>query len=183
MDPFIGEVRAFAFNYPPEGWIVCDGSLVPLAQQQTLYSIIGTTFGGDGRQTFKVPNLCGTAVMGQGAAPGLSPAPWGLRSGAEGISLVEDQLPSHDHTVTGRLTTDPTQMTATPGPDVGLSRGYVLSSPAAPVRVYSRQDEVNTTLSPQAIGTTGQSQPHENRQPFLTVLYCIASDGVYPTRP
>lgn len=173
-EPFLAEIRIFSFNFAPRGWAYCDGQLLPIAQNTSLFSLIGTTYGGDGRTTTALPNLQGRSPMHPGRGPGLTARKLGERVGTETVSLNEAQIPSHNHTWTS------TNNDATSTQPAGLyvskhqddNRGFM----------YKINPSLNATFASAAIGTGGGSQPHENMQPYLTLGFCIALVGTYPSR-
>lgn len=189
MDAYIGEVRPMAISFAPYGWIECNGQLVSITDYQALYAVIGTIYGGDGRSTFAVPNLNGRSPMGVGNAIGSGVGgPIGTLQGTEGVTLTSpNQLPAHSHTLTMEnilLSSGTSNVTAAPVPSGSwLSRPIHITSettgPAIPFMTQGVQP--NTTLQPNTVGAAGQAQPHENRQPFLTVRFCINWDGTFPT--
>ncbi|MEZ4870008.1 MAG: tail fiber protein [Caldilineaceae bacterium] len=174
-EPFIGQITMFAGNFAPRGWAFCDGQLLPIAQYNALFSILGTTYGGDGRTTFALPDLRGRVAMHPGHGPGLSGHQLGERSGAEAINLTVAQMPTHNHTVTAQL------RAATESPDNESPTGAVLA--ASEIYANSTPD---ATMAPAAIQVTeanaGGSQPHSNLQPYQCVNFIIALEGIYPSR-
>lgn len=167
-EPFIGEIRPFSFNFAPRGWALCSGQILPINQNQALFSLLGTTYGGNGQTTFALPNLNGRVAISSGQGAGLSSHTLGEVSGTETVTLTSNQIPQHNHlaqTASASTTTDPTG--ALPGP----TSGHNLYDP-----------NVNTTMNPQAIGVAGGSQPHNNLQPYGTTTYCIALQGIFPPR-
>lgn len=178
MDAFIGEIRLMGFGITPKGWLPCTGQLLSIAQNQALFSLLSTTYGGDGRTTFGLPDLRSRAIVGTGQGVGLQPYSLGQRAGTESVTLSLDQMPNHGHTVSARLK-------ASTGPD---SNGPANAYPAATEDgsgAYST-GAPNATLSAGIVtGTTtaiGGNQPHENRQPVLGMNYCIAITGYFPSR-
>jgi microcystin-dependent protein len=179
-DPFIGQITLFPFNFAPEGWADCAGQMLPIQQHTALFSLLGTTYGGDGLRTFALPNLSGRVAVSQGKPAGsASNYILGDRGGAETVALAPAALPPHSHALnatTGQATTTvpsgalfATSMTAAARqPD----RGYIYSA-ATP----------DTALAPNAVAPAGSSQPHNNVQPSLALRYCIALQGIYPMRP
>jgi len=171
-EPFLSEIRMLAFNFAPRGWSLCDGQLLPIAQNQALFALLGTTFGGDGVQTFGLPDLRSRAPVHFGQGPGGSLYSLGQRGGVENHVLTTAELPPHLHVPAASASA------ATSG---AASAGMALATPAAskPYRNGS------TTLVPVAAGATafaGGSQPHTNMQPYLTVLFAIALQGIFPSR-
>lgn len=174
QDPFLGEIRMFAGNFAPRGWAFCDGALLPISQNSALFSILGTTYGGDGRTTFALPDLRGRAPIHAGNGPGLTDRRLGQLGGSESVTLTVAQLPAHNHTA--QLNADST---------VAISdrpTGLLPARNAASTPQYG--DTVNTTLSGNAIliGATGGGQSVPIMQPYLTVHYIIALVGTFPSR-
>ncbi|WP_404392364.1 phage tail protein [Pseudoalteromonas phenolica] len=176
-EPFIGEVRMFAFNYAPRGWAFCDGQLLPIAENTALFAIIGTTYGGDGRTTFAVPDLEARAPMQPGHAPGLSYRRLGDIEGVIKVFLTEGQIPPHNHDVqvSGTLGTDE-------NPDAQYA-GFIEVLPGEQGVKSYKDSPLNTGLmSVDAIDTAGAGDGHYNVQPMLVVNFCIALDGIFPPR-
>ena len=171
-EPFLGEIKVFAGNFAPVGWAFCQGQLLSIAQNTALFSLLGTTYGGDGSQTFALPDLRGRAVIHQGQGPGLSNYVEGEIAGAESVTLDQPQLPSHSHSMVGNTAgaTAPD-----PGPTVAMG------ATATGEPIYGSVTEP-VALSQQAVTLTGSGQPHENRQPFLAISYIIAHQGIFPSR-
>ena len=172
MDPFVAEIRIFPFNFAPKGWAWCDGQLLPLSQNTALFSLLGTTYGGNGMSNFALPDLQGRAPMHPGQGPGLSLHDLGETGGSETVTLLESEIPAHTHV----LMADPNvSETADPGGN-SLARSSSLN-------VY--QTNVNQNLvnmSDSTIAPTGGDQSHNNMQPYLTFYFCIALQGVFPPR-
>lgn len=170
MDPFVAEIRIFPFNFAPKGWAFCDGQLLPLSQNTALFSLLGTTYGGDGKSNFALPDMQGNAPMHPGQGPGLSLHDLGETGGSETVSLLESEIPSHSHSEAASATdaTDPT------GAGQLFAKGAGIGMYAAPGAV--------TPLSPNAVAPAGGDQPHNNLQPYLTLNFCIALQGVFPPR-
>lgn len=172
-DPFVAEVRIFPFNFAPKGWAWCDGQILPLSQNTALFSLLGTTYGGDGKSNFALPDLQSRAPMHPGQGPGLSLHDLGETGGSETVSLLQSEIPSHSHTL--RCTVeDATQGTLSNGVTISTSTGGSLY-----------QSTTNTNLvpmSPQALSPAGGDFPHNNMQPYLTFYFCIALQGVFPPR-
>jgi len=180
-DITMGEIRIVGFNFAPEGWAACNGQLLPISQYDALYSLLGTTFGGDGINTFAVPNMNGRAVVGaQGQGPGLSNYPPGTLLGSAGVSLTSNQIPNHGHTVAVPFQAVPSG-TAT----ASAAGNFPAASPTA--KPYAPTATAGATLNPQAltvaVGVTGASAPHNNLQPVLALNYIIATQGIYPSQP
>lgn len=170
QQPFIGEVDLVAFNFPPAGWAFCDGSLVPIAENQALFSLIGTTFGGDGQSTFALPDLRGRRALGMGQGPGLSPYVLGQSGGEEQVSLTVGQIPAHSHTFFA---------SAAHGNSLQPGGNYWAS--ASQVNLYSTNSS-HVAMAPPAIGMTGGGQPHDNRSPYLVMNYIISLFGIFPSQ-
>lgn len=174
MDPYIGEIRIFAGNFAPKNWAFCNGQLLSIAQNTALFSILGTSYGGDGKVTFGLPNLQGGITIGQGNGPGLSPRQVGETGGTPAVTLVGTQIPSHGHTFTGE---GAEANTTSPGGNfVAANRG--LSPYTAPNAPGLNVRPMNAA----AVGVSGSSAPHNNMQPYLGLNYIIALFGVFPPR-
>ena len=170
-EPFIAEIRIFAGNFAPRGWAFCNGQLLPISQNTALFSLIGTTYGGDGRSTTALPNLAGRIPMHPGRGPGLTSRRLGQRGGVEMVSLTEAQMPNHTHTVEAL----PNQaLLKTPSNSRGIARSRFGSA-------YHSSSNLKA-MADQAIPNTGGSQPHNNLQPFLVMNFIIALVGLYPSR-
>jgi microcystin-dependent protein len=169
-DPFIAEIRAFPFNYAPQGWASCDGQLLPISQNTSLFSLLGTTYGGDGNSTFALPNLQSRTPMHPDQSPGLSPRLLGEAGGTQEVTLLDAQMPSHSHACSASVR-----------PSDSLNPGAL--APGTGNNMYAPANGAAfTTASPQALASVGGSQPHNNLQPYLTFYFCIALQGVYPSR-
>jgi len=172
-DQFVAEIRIFPFNFPPTGWAFCNGQLMPISQNTALFSLLGTTYGGDGMSTFALPDLQGSVPMQPGQGPGLSLRDLGERSGSETVTLLESEMPTHVHGLMASVE-DGTQGTLTNGITLATSVGGTL---------YHSNTATNlTTMHPQTAAVTGGDQPHNNLMPYLTLNFCIALQGVYPPR-
>ena len=173
-DPFVAEIRIFPFNFAPRGWAWCDGQLLPLSQNTALFSLLGTTYGGNGQSNFALPDLQGSAPMHPGQGPGLSLHDLGETGGSDTVTLLESEIPIHPHSIMAN--TSPGQLT-TPGADRGLARSqggsaYIPGSPAPTV----------VAMAPQTFAPAGGSLPHNNLMPYLTFYFNIALQGVFPPR-
>jgi microcystin-dependent protein len=169
-DPFVAEIRIFPFNFAPQGWAWCDGQLLPLSQNTALFSLLGTTYGGNGKSNFALPDLQGRAPMHPGQGPGLSLHDLGETGGAETVSLLESEIPAHSHLVR-----------TSPGlSDGSAAEGGTLST-AEGANIYGAAQNL-VAMSPQALAPAGGDQPHNNLQPYLTFYFCIALQGVFPPR-
>lgn len=171
MDPFVGEIQIFAGNFAPRGWAFCNGQLLPISQNTALFSLLGTNYGGDGRSTFALPNLQGVVPIQWGQGAGLSDYVIGETGGQDTVTLLTSEIPSHTHQLKG--TTD-TGNTNSPS-------GNVLGENAGGVNNYS--DSTNSSMNALTANTAGSSLPHNNMQPYLTLNYIIALQGVFPPRP
>lgn len=175
MDPFVAEIRILPFNFPPKGWAFCDGQLLPLSQNTALFSLLGTTYGGDGKSTFALPDLQGSAAMHPGQGPGLSLRDLGEIGGAETVTLLISEMPFHTHQVQGFQTVEGDQL----GPN---ANGQSLLAKSSNGALYNAAGPV-VTMAPQSLAPAGGSLPHNNMQPYLTLNFCIALQGVFPARP
>lgn len=168
-DPFIGELALFPYNFAPRNFATCEGQILAIASNTALFSLLGTTFGGDGRSTFGLPDLRGRMMRGVGQGPGLNYVSLGEQSGAESVALITSELPIHSHAgmpvATGRRTRTPSASSGASG---------VLDVPA-----YG----TTTDGSPSLVGAPGGSQPHNNLSPYLVLTPCIALTGIFPQRP
>jgi microcystin-dependent protein len=170
-DPFVAEIRIFPFNFAPRGWAWCDGQLLPLSQNTALFSLLGTTYGGNGQSNFALPDLQGRAPMQPGQGPGLSLHDLGEAGGSETVTLLESEIPSHTHTLGA-------QNIALGG--VVTPSGNTLNRPASG-NLYSTSLSA-VTMAPEGIASAGGDAPHNNMQPYLTFYFCIALQGVFPPR-
>lgn len=171
-DPFVAEIRIFPFNFAPKGWAWCDGQLLPLSQNTALFSLLGTTYGGNGKSNFALPDLQGCVPMHPGQGPGLSLHDLGERGGTETVSLLESEVPSHSHGLLADALDAGDTNVPNPSASLALSSGGMLYQQTPP----------NTQLAEDALAVTGGDQPHNNMQPYLTFYFCIALQGVFPPR-
>ncbi|WP_021027600.1 phage tail protein [Comamonas sp. B-9] len=174
-EPFVGEIQIFGFNFPPQGWASCSGATLPIQQNTALFSLLGTQYGGNGQTTFQLPNLTGRAACNQGQGPGLTPRVIGETFGSAAVTLNSQQIPNHTHTLQFFNQGDPAKRLSTPQANAALN----LPSQAAS-KFFASPGEM-TSLSPTALQPAGGSQPHENRQPYLAMNFCIALQGVFPS--
>jgi microcystin-dependent protein len=169
-EPYIGTIMLFAGNFAPQGWAQCDGQLLPISQYDALFSLIGTTYGGDGQTTFALPDLRSRVPVHQGRGPGLSSYTIGENGGVESVTLTAGQLAAHTH------------------PALGNSGAGTQNSPAggvwagSSVSIYSAGASANTAMSPAAVSNSGGSQPHDNMLPFTAFNFCIALEGIFPSQ-
>jgi len=173
MDPFVAEIRIFPFNFAPKGWAFCDGQLLPISQDTALFSLLGTFYGGDGKSTFALPDLQGNVAMHTDQYRGGGQYPIGSPGGSDYVTLLTSEMPAHAHTVQ----VDTSALNTT----LASPRNAVLGN-TAPHKIYSANATPASSMSPFMIGVNGGSLPHNNLQPYLTLNYCIALQGVYPPR-
>jgi microcystin-dependent protein len=171
-DPFVAEIRIFPFNFAPKGWAMCNGQLLPISQNTALFSLLGTTYGGDGKSTFALPDLQGSVPLHPGQGPGLGLYDLGQVGGSEFVTLLQSEIPAHSHNVVASAST--ANRTAPAGNSVARATG------ATP---YIAAGGATTSLAPQALSVAGSGLPHNNLQPYLTLNFCIALQGVFPPRP
>lgn len=170
--PYIGEVRLFGGNFAPVGWNFCDGSLLSIAQWSALFNLIGTTYGGDGLNTFGVPDLRGRAVIHQGTGAGLSPYVIGQPVGVENVTVTTQQMALHPHTFSGNNSGGTSPNPATTAVLAAAPTGYdIYDGTGTPTALIAR-----------SVSNTGGSAPHNNRQPCLAITYIIALEGIYPSQ-
>ncbi len=172
MAPYVGEIRMFAGNFEPNGWMFCQGQTLPIAENEVLFQLIGTTYGGDGEETFNLPNLAGRAALHVGTGPDGTTYQLGEMAGVEQVTLTTQQIPSHTHPVMASVD----QATSSnPGQNV-------LAVTGSGDNVYTADPSPAVALNPAAVGPVGGSQPHENTQPFLCINFIISLFGVFPTQ-
>jgi microcystin-dependent protein len=169
-DPFVAEIRIFPFNFPPKGWAFCDGQILPISQNTALFSLLGTTYGGDGKATFALPDIRGRAVMHPEQGQGLSERALGEQNGADAVTLLQSEIPVHAHT-----------MQASEGDGIERGPGGQLLATGIAISQYQAPGG-QTNLAGQAVTPTGGDQPHNNLQPYLTLNFNIALQGVFPPR-
>jgi microcystin-dependent protein len=172
-DPFVAEIRIFGFNFAPRGWALCDGQLLPISQNTALFSLLGTTYGGNGKTNFALPDLQGNAAMHPGQGQGLSLRDLGETGGEETVTLLVSEIPAHAHSLMAQ--TEPANAQI-PSPALCLTR-------SAGGNAYSTTTTGLQNMALQAIGPAGGGLPHNNMQPYLTLNFCIALQGVFPPRP
>ena len=166
--PFLSEIRIFSFNFAPKGWAMCNGQMLPINTNQALFSLLGTTYGGDGRATFALPNLQGRATLHVGNGHVL-----GERAGTETHAVTLAEMPAHTH---------PAHADATPGDATTFNPTGALPGNTAPTLLYSDGSSSRVAMAPAMVSNYGGSQPHENRQPYLALNFCIAVQGIFPSR-
>ncbi len=165
MEPFLGQIMPVGFNFAPRGWALCEGQLLSISANTALFSLLGTTFGGDGRTTFGLPDLRGRSIVGVGNGPGLSPISWGEKAGAENHTLTVAQMPSHSHNIT-----------------VNSAAGEESDPTGKHIAAHTDAFAENATGNLAAPSNTGGSQSFNIRNPFLGIYMCIATQGIYPSR-
>ena len=175
--PFIGEIQLYGFNFNPRGWAFCNGATLAISQNTALFSLLGTTYGGNGQTTFQLPNFAGRAGVAAGNGPGLQPRSLGQTFGANTVTLTANQIPGHTHGMQLFAQNDVTKRAGTPSANNALS---VSSNSAVTAFVASPAD---TSFAPNMVqASVGGGQPHENQQPYLGVNFCIALQGIFPSR-
>ena len=181
-DQFVAEIRIFPFNFAPTGWAFANGQLLPISQNTALFSLLGTTYGGDGKSTFALPDMQGNAPMQPGQGQGLSLRDLGETSGTESITLLVSEMPVHAHQLFG--SESPEATTNTPGPTVLPSKPLADSGTSAGIiGAYSATAPGNAMMAFQGLSIAGGGLPHNNMQPYLTLSFCIALQGIFPARP
>lgn len=176
--PYIGEIQLFGFNFAPKDWALANGATLPIAQNTALFSLLGTTYGGNGQTTFQLPNLMTQAACNQGQGPGLAQRTIGEAFGENSVTVLQTQMPAHTHGLQLFHQTDASKLVGTPAAGNAISfpksvptKAFVAGTPPPPI----------TAFAGNVIGVAGGSQPHENRQPYLAVNFCIALYGVFPS--
>lgn len=172
-DPFVAEIRIFPFNFAPKGWAFCDGQILPISQNTALFSLLGTTYGGDGKSNFALPNMQGNAPMHPGQGPGLSLHDLGETGGTPTVTLLQSEIPMHSHVVNAASTVGDTNA---PSSGVVLAR----SSNATAYQTTTNTNLVN--FAPQALSPAGGNLPHNNMPPFQCLTFIIALQGIFPSR-
>jgi microcystin-dependent protein len=179
-DPFLGEIRAVGFTFAPRGWVVCDGRLLSIAQYSAVFAILGTQYGGNGQTNFAVPDLRGNVMVSQGQGTGLSDYVVGEQTGTPNVTLIITEIPNHNHSAAAQTEVGFADQHGTPvagdqlsrfAPNPGVGLAFVPPPNGAPV-----------LFNAQMLGIAGGSQPHSNTQPYLALLYCIALEGIFPSR-
>ena len=170
-EPYVGEIRMFGGNFPPNGWMFCQGQSLPISENEVLFNLIGTTYGGDGQETFNLPNLAGRVPVHMGQGPGISQSyQEGESAGVETVTLTTQQIPVHNHAFLASIdaagSTDPTNQTI---------------AQTSQIHLFT-QDVVNRQMNANALTPTGGNQPHENMQPYLCIAFIISLFGVFPSQ-
>jgi microcystin-dependent protein len=173
-EPYIGQIMIFGFNFAPQNWLFCNGALLSIAQNQALFAIIGTTYGGNGISTFAVPNLQDSSAVSSGQGPGLSNYALGEVAGIANVTLTQPQMPAHNHTASG------SSAKAIADYVLGVQNGYWIGDTRSGSMFTASSD--GSTFGGQTISIAGGSLPHPNEQPYLGMNYCIAQFGIFPSR-
>lgn len=171
MDPFLGQIQIFGFNFAPQGWAFCDGQLMNIAQNTALFSLLGTTYGGNGQTTFALPDIRGRNVIHPGSGPGLSNFAQGQIGGVENITLLTTNMPAHNHAVTATVS-DANLDEPANGARLGTSNA----------NIYASGGSANVTLAPDSTTNAGGSQPFGIRSPYIAIYFSIALQGIFPSR-
>ncbi|HSE31385.1 MAG TPA: tail fiber protein [Pyrinomonadaceae bacterium] len=171
-DQFVAEIRIFPFNFPPTGWAFCDGQLMPISQNTALFALLGTTYGGDGKSTFALPDMQGNAPMQPGQGQGLSLRDLGEIGGSESITLLVSEIPLHTHALMAAAS-DPAESNVCTNFALARSKNG---------NAYTNQLTI-AQMATQGLPSAGGSLPHNNMQPYLTLNFCIALQGIFPQRP
>ena len=169
-EPYVGEIRMFAGNFAPNGWMLCQGQTLPISENETLFNLIGTTYGGDGQETFNLPNLASRVPIHMGTSPSGISYQIGEMAGTEQETLTAQQIPNHTH---------PLVVSTAPGTQNSPANNVIAASPSVTLFV---QDVPDANLNANAVTTAGGSQPHENTQPFLCINFIISLFGVFPSQ-
>ncbi len=172
-DPFVAEIRMFGFNFAPTGWAQCNGQLLPISQNTALFSLLGTFYGGDGKSTFALPDLQNSSPMFWGDGNGLSQYSLGQQSGVEFVTLLESEIPVHNHFVRADGLNQADQAIPSPDRVLAVANGG---------KVYQQSSQPQTPMNFQQLSIAGASLPHNNMMPYLVVNFCIALQGVFPPR-
>lgn len=173
-EPFIGEIQIFGFNFAPRSWALCNGALLSISQNTALFSLLGTNYGGNGTTNFALPDFQGRASCNQGQGPGLTERVVGESFGSTSVTLLQNEMPGHQHGVVAFAQTDSSKRASSPSPGNGL---FGLGNSGA----YAPGTSPTQAFSPVVIGPTGGTEPHDNTQPYLAMNFCIALQGIYPS--
>jgi microcystin-dependent protein len=185
VDQYVAEIRIFAFNFAPTGWAQCNGQLLPISQNTALFSLLGTTYGGDGKSTFALPDLQGAIPLHvgdqftNGPPPGLSTWDLGQSSGVEFVTLLQSEIPIHTHSLMAKAGA---AATTSPSNAVPSTMSWVSGTSFGAVTGYSSAVPADTQMNINMMALTGGSQPHNNLMPYLTLNFCIALQGIFPPR-
>jgi microcystin-dependent protein len=176
-EPFLSEIRLFSFNFPPKGWAMCNGQLLPINQNQALFALLGTTYGGNGQTTFALPNL-------QGRAPvhfNNSPFFLGTAGGASSVTISQNEMPTHIHQMSARAAPASLVGGSVPANTKSVAQAVTATNPVQDVSIYGTGGNLSAML-PSSVSNTGGSQPHNNMMPYLVLNYCIALQGIFPSQ-
>ena len=173
MDPFVAEIRIFGFNFAPTGWAQCNGQLLPISQNTALFSLLGTYYGGNGQSTFALPNLQNSAHIGAGQGAGLSVYDVGQTGGEASLTLLQTEMPQHNHNPSGK---------ASGGLAPATSNVWGTAGTQRPAPNFYQTAAGNTQMNPLALSLTGGNLPHNNLMPYMVLNFCIALQGVFPPR-
>lgn len=174
-EPFIGQIQIFGFNFAPRGWAFCNGATLAIQQNTALFALLGTQYGGNGTTTFQLPNFVNRTGCTQGQGPGLTPHQIGENFGSNSVTLTTQEMPAHTHPVQIYGQNDASKRQSAP------ANGTALGTPLA--AAFTAAGTANSPFPPAMIGPTGGGQPHENRQPYLAMNFCIALEGIFPSFP
>ena len=172
-DAFVAEIRIFPVNFPPQGWAFCNGQLLPISQNTALFSLLGTTYGGDGKSTFALPDLQGCVPVHEGQGPGLSERFLGEQGGSDTVTLLESEMPVHTHALAASAAS---AVSRSPSAEL-------FANESGGVNSYAPLTPPTALLAAAACGPAGGDQPHNNMAPYLVVNFCIALQGIFPQRP
>jgi microcystin-dependent protein len=174
-EPYVGQIMIFSFNFAPQNWLFCNGALLSIVQNQALFAILGTTYGGDGRTTFAVPNIQDSCIVGSGQGPGLSNYALGETAGIAEVTLTQQQMPTHNHTANASAAKSTTDYVP------GVTNGSWMGDQVRAGALFLPNTD-GSKFSAQTISIAGGSLPHPNEQPYLGMNYCIAQFGIFPSR-
>lgn len=184
MDPFVGEIRMVGFNFAPNGWLLCNGQILPISPYQALFALLGTTFGGNGTSTFALPDLQGRVPLNVGSGPGLPVYSWGQKGGAPSVALTMANLPPHSHAIAQPVSTAngtaSSPSNACPAVDVTTTNERTIT---ATTMSYAASATSGQTAAAFQSGQTGSGQPISMEPPYLAVYFIIAINGIFPSRP